>query len=36
VHADLASMNGPDRDLAEVARADLLAWLQPARHQLTG
>jgi hypothetical protein len=28
VHADLTAVNGPDPDLAEAARADLLAWLQ--------
>ncbi len=28
VHADLAAMNDRDPGLAEVARADLLAWLQ--------
>ncbi len=28
VHADLAAINGHDRDLADAARADLLAWLQ--------
>lgn len=28
VHADLAAINGHDRDLAGAARADLLAWLQ--------
>lgn len=28
VHADLAAINGHDRDLADTARADLLTWLQ--------
>jgi hypothetical protein len=28
VHADLTAVNGPDPDLAEVGRTDLLAWLQ--------
>jgi hypothetical protein len=28
VHADLAAINGHDRDLADAARADLLSWLQ--------
>jgi hypothetical protein len=28
VHADLAAINGHDRDLAVAARTDLLAWLQ--------
>jgi hypothetical protein len=28
VHADLAAINDHDRDLAEAARKDLLAWLQ--------
>ena len=28
VHADLAAINSHDRDLADAARADLLAWLQ--------
>jgi hypothetical protein len=28
VHADLAAINDDDRDLAEAARKDLLAWLQ--------
>jgi HEAT repeat protein len=28
VHADLAAINGHDRDLADAARTDLLAWLQ--------
>jgi hypothetical protein len=28
VHADLTAVNGPDPDLAEAGRADLLAWLQ--------
>jgi len=28
IHADLAAMNGHDPVLAEVARGDLLAWLQ--------
>lgn len=28
VHADLAALNGDDRELADAARADLLAWLQ--------
>jgi HEAT repeats len=28
IHADLVAINGPDRDLAEAARTDLLAWLQ--------
>ncbi len=28
VHADLAAINGHDRDLADAGRADLLAWLR--------
>jgi hypothetical protein len=28
VHADLAAINGHDRDLADAAQGDLLAWLQ--------
>ncbi len=28
VHGDLAAVNGDDHDLADAARADLLAWLQ--------
>jgi len=28
VHGDLAAVNGHDHDLADAARADLLAWLQ--------
>lgn len=28
VHADLTAINGPDPDLAQAARTDLLSWLQ--------